>query len=381
MSVVAEPTTLRRPPPKAAPDRPTDARRAPRRDERAAAPDEVGAVETVGTVEAVEAVDGRGLIRRLVIMAGLVAIVVAVMAAVPELQAVLRMITGMSPEWIGLAVALEVASCLSYVVVFRLFFDNVPAGPAREVAWSEMASGALLPGGGVGGVAVGGWMLRDAGLPLRAVVQRSSGLFLLTSAMNVLALGLAALLVIVGVASGPQALALAAVPLAVAVAVLAGVWVLPRLVGHDAKRHGAEGWRHDLLHGVVLAKAPLLSPHWRLVGAAGYLLFDIAVLWAAFMALGVEPPIAALVLGYLMGFLANLVPVPGGVGVLDAGLVAALVLYGMPAEASAAAVLVYHAIAFWVPGAGGTLGYARFRRRSALARARTVGGGAGRVLA
>ena len=80
-----------------------------------------------------------------------------------------------------------------------------------------------------------------------------------------------------------------------------------------------------------------------------------------------EPPVAALVLGYLVGFLANLIPVPGGVGVLDAGLVAALVLYGLPAEASAAAVLVYHAIAFWVPGAGGTLGYARFRRRSAQA--------------
>jgi uncharacterized membrane protein YbhN (UPF0104 family) len=100
-----------------------------------------------------------------------------------------------------------------------------------------------------------------------------------------------------------------------------------------------------------------------LVGALGYLLFDIAVLWTTFAAVGQLPPLAPLVLAYLAGYLANAIPVPGGIGVLDAGLVGALALYGLPVTHAAAAVLVYHAIAFWIPTLGGTAGYVRLRRR------------------
>ena len=58
---------------------------------------------------------------------------------------------------------------------------------------------------------------------------------------------------------------------------------------------------------------------------------------------------------------------PGGAGVLDAGLVGALVLYGAPPLQAAAAVLVYHAIALWVPALGGLFAYARLRPRLARA--------------
>jgi uncharacterized membrane protein YbhN (UPF0104 family) len=76
--------------------------------------------------------------------------------------------------------------------------------------------------------------------------------------------------------------------------------------------------------------------------------------------------VAALVLGYTIGYLANAVPVPGGLGVLDGGLAAALLVYGAPAGHIAAAVLVYHAIALWLPGLGGLLAYAHLRRRLAV---------------
>ncbi|MEA2295524.1 MAG: hypothetical protein QOE86_3163, partial [Solirubrobacteraceae bacterium] len=52
-------------------------------------------------------------------------------------------------------------------------------------------------------------------------------------------------------------------------------------------------------------------------------------------------------------------------GVLDAGLVGALLLYGAEPAAAAAAVLVYHAIALWIPATGGLLAYARLRPRLA----------------
>ena len=87
------------------------------------------------------------------------------------------------------------------------------------------------------------------------------------------------------------------------------------------------------------------------------------MLWTTFAATGLRPPLAALVVAYLVGYLANATPIPAGIGVLDAGLVGALVLYGLPVTHAAAAVLVYHAIAFWLPTLGGTVAYARLRPR------------------
>jgi uncharacterized protein (TIRG00374 family) len=110
-----------------------------------------------------------------------------------------------------------------------------------------------------------------------------------------------------------------------------------------------------------------VRPGWRLLGAAGWLAFDIAVLWATFRAFGAAPAPAAVVLGYLLGYLANAIPVPGGVGVLDGGLTAALILYGAPATHAAAAVLLYHAIAFWLPSVGGVVAYAALQRGAAPA--------------
>ena len=138
--------------------------------------------------------------------------------------------------------------------------------------------------------------------------------------------------------------------------------------------------RNDLLEGIRDSWRVLLHPTWRLLGGFGYLLFDIAVLWAMLRALGETPPVAALVLGYTIGYLANAVPIPGGFGVLDGGLAAMLLVYGAPAGHVAAAVLVYHAIALWLPGLGGLVAYARLRRRLAVggdgwAGARVAGGG------
>ena len=70
-----------------------------------------------------------------------------------------------------------------------------------------------------------------------------------------------------------------------------------------------------------------------------------------------------MILAYSIGYAANSLPIPGGIGVLDAGLTGALVLYGISPVHAAAAVIVYHAIAFWVPGLGGLIAYLRLRPR------------------
>ena len=68
---------------------------------------------------------------------------------------------------------------------------------------------------------------------------------------------------------------------------------------------------------------------------------------------------------YIVGYLANLIPIPGGVGVLEGGLAGTLILYGAPAAQAAAGVLIYHAIAFWIPSVGGLFSYRQIRRELA----------------
>jgi hypothetical protein len=125
-------------------------------------------------------------------------------------------------------------------------------------------------------------------------------------------------------------------------------------------------WVHD-------TEDIVFRPDWRVLGAPAYLLLDIGVLWACLRAVGVHPPVLALVLGYQIGYLANMIPIPGGVGVLEGGLLGALLLYGFPAAPTAAAIILYHAIAVWLPVAGGTVGFLRLRR--------TVGGRGRRLAA
>jgi uncharacterized membrane protein YbhN (UPF0104 family) len=305
--------------------------------------------------------DRRGLRRRLLTALVLAVGIATALLAVPALRPAVHEIAAMEPALVAAAIALELASCLSFVVIFRLFFEPIPRTTAREMAWSQMGSGALLPGGGVGSLAVGGWLLHLAGMPTKQIVQRSSGLFFLTSAINVLTLAAAALLLVLGIADGPDDALRAGLPAMAAVGAIILALGLPRVTRRIANGHSSAAWLDDIGVGIPAARQALVRPSWRLLGALGYLLCDIAVLWVTFAAIGPLPPLAPVIVAYLVGYLPNVIPVPGGIGVLDAGLVGALVLYGLPVTHAAAAVLVYHAIAFWIPSLGGMLAYARLR--------------------
>jgi uncharacterized membrane protein YbhN (UPF0104 family) len=154
----------------------------------------------------------------------------------------------------------------------------------------------------------------------------------------------------------------AGVPILGGLAATVAVLAIPAVVRRSPDR-AWPSWLIDLAGGVTRARHALLRPSWRLLGALAYLAFDIAALGATFAAAGRAVSLPALVLGYLIGYLANLIPIPGGFGVLEGGLAATLIAYGAPATQAAAAVVVYHAIAFWIPSLGGLAGYALLRRR------------------
>jgi uncharacterized membrane protein YbhN (UPF0104 family) len=296
--------------------------------------------------------------RRVAALLLLMVLAGSLLTAVPALRPVANSVRHVRPVWIAAAIALELASCVSFVVLFRLFFDRLGPRDARALAWTEMASGALLPGGGAGGLAIGGWLIHLAGAPTKWIIRRSGALFFLTSAVNSATLIMAGLLLAAGV-PGPHAFTLTILPALLAASATLFVAALPRVV--RSRPHVAR-WVGGIIGGVRDAEQTMFGhPSWMLGGALGYLGFDMAVMWTALHAVGEPISIPALVLAYNIGYLANALPIPGGIGVLDAGLAGALLLYGASPAHVTAAVLVYHTIALWVPGLGGTLAYLRIR--------------------
>src|SRR5438094_3703148 len=78
------------------------------------------------------ATDRHRLRRRLLTVAVLAGCVITVLLAVPDLRPAAAEITDMNPALVAAALGLELASCLSFVVIFRLFFRPVPTTVARE---------------------------------------------------------------------------------------------------------------------------------------------------------------------------------------------------------------------------------------------------------
>ena len=86
-----------------------------------------------------------------------------------------------------------------------------------------------------------------------------------------------------------------------------------------------------------------------MLGSLGYWAFDNMVLWACFHAFGVSPALTVVLMGYLIGQLGGLLPIPGGLGGVEGGLVGTLVVYGVSVRDAVAAVLAYRVIQFWIP--------------------------------
>jgi uncharacterized protein (TIRG00374 family) len=65
---------------------------------------------------------------------------------------------------------------------------------------------------------------------------------------------------------------------------------------------------------------------------------------------------------YVVGLLANLLPLPGGIGGVDGGMIGALVAFGVSGSLALIAVLVYRLFAFWLPTIPGAIAYLQLRR-------------------
>jgi uncharacterized membrane protein YbhN (UPF0104 family) len=194
--------------------------------------------------------------------------------------------------------------------------------------------------------------------------------FLIKSSVNFIAVAVLGTLLAVGVLGPDLSPWLTAVPAAGALLVIAAVLIVPRLgmagpAPPDATRvrRAMREVRNALVGGTREAVQILRSRNLLVItGAVGYWAWDNAVLWAAFHAFGYSPPITVILMGYLIGQLGGLLPLPGGLGGIDGGLIGTLIVYDVPAAAAAAAVLTYRVILFWLPLLVGAAAFVSLRR-------------------
>lgn len=328
-------------------------------------------------LEVPEELSRRRLRSRLLFALAVVLVVIAGVTLLPGLSSLRSRLADAQPGWLVLGVALKLLSGVGYVVVFRMIFcRRMSWRVSFEVGMSELGANALFPTGGAGGLALGAWALKRGGMQGSEIAKRTVAFFLLTSVPNILGVILLGLLLAAGVFAGEGNLLLTLLPAVIA----AGAVVGALMAGRVAERWGAH-LRHEHRHepsrrveamwkalsafgeGVREAVALLREGNLLLVaGLAGYLLFDVLILWATFHALGAAPSLAILSLAYLIGELGGLIPIPGGIGGVDAGLVGTLALYHVPLTSAAGAVLAYRAIALWVPAVVGGGAFVVLRR-------------------
>jgi hypothetical protein len=169
-------------------------------------------------------------------------------------------------------------------------------------------------------------------------------------------LGALGTLLWLGLPTGPHRTALTILPAVLAIGLLVATW----FAGRASRRHSPAPrqpkFRRALAKptgavaaSITEARALVTGRDWKLVGALAYYAFDNAVLWAAFHAYGYTPQIGIVVMGYVVGSLAGALPIPAGLGVLEGGLIGALVICGAPAAPATAAVLLYRGISLGVP--------------------------------
>ncbi|HYB23294.1 MAG TPA: lysylphosphatidylglycerol synthase transmembrane domain-containing protein, partial [Solirubrobacteraceae bacterium] len=350
----------------------------------AAAADEQGV--RVGEERAVEEMPRVHVTRRqtLAFTAFVVVSLAVLYFVLPQLSVVkhtLDRLNGGNVWWIGVAAALELLSMASYVAIFK----GVHVPPDSPLGFREsylitmagLAATRLFAAGGAGGVAVTAWALRRSGMPRREVAQRMIAFLVLLYGVYVVAMTVCGIGLYLGVFPGAHPFAITVGPAilgGVALLVFLGVAFVPadleRRIGQaDASvRRRARLARRlasvpaSLSGGIHFAWEKLRKPEWAMLGTVAWWAFNVAVLYASFRIFGQAPPVAVLIQAYFVGLLANLLPLPGGIGGVDGGMIGALVAFGVGVGLAVPAVLVYRLFAFWLPSIPGAIAYFQLRR-------------------
>jgi uncharacterized protein (TIRG00374 family) len=287
-----------------------------------------------------------------------------------------------SPWWMAVGLLFTGGMFAGYVMQFRGVFLHARGGArigwraAYQITMAGLAASRLFAAGGAGGLVLTAWALRRSGMRARDVADTTLAFLILTYVPYVVALIVCGVGLRAGVFSGPAPFTLTVLP-AVIAAVAIAIALAIALVPTDLQRRVEAAADHPgrfarlaqrlanapaaASAGVRIAIDHVRSGNLALAGAFVFWGCQVAVLWAAFRAFGEAPPLAVLVQAFFLGMLGNLLPIPGGVGGVEGGLIGAFVGFGVDSGLAVVAVLVYRALTFWLPLIPGVIAYFQLR--------------------
>jgi len=284
--------------------------------------------------------------------------------------------------WLAAALLFQLAAIASYVALFHGV--NVPAGSPLThrdsylITMAGLAATRLFAAGGAGGVALTAWALRRSGMERREVAERMIAFLVVLYGVYVFAMVVFGVGLRVGILPGTAPFGLTVVPAiigGIAILLFGALALVPedferRIERMAPRRPRVARWLRrfalapaSMRGGIRFALRKAIHPDLAMVGCVAWWACNIAVLWASFRAFGESPPIAVLVQAFFVGMLANLLPIPGGIGGVDGGMIGALAAFGVPAGTAVLAVLSYRLFAFWLPTVPGVIAYFQLRRR------------------
>jgi uncharacterized protein (TIRG00374 family) len=287
-----------------------------------------------------------------------------------------------SPVWLGLAVVFTVGMFAGYVLLFQGVYARAAEGrltlrESYQVCMAGLAATRLFSAGGAGGIVLTAWAMRGAGLRRRVVADKTISFLVLTYLVYTTCLVVFGYGLRFGVFPGPDPFTMTVIPATLAlIATVLGLSIafvptdFERRLQTLALRHGRTGRMAQRLatlpatasSGIRDALHHLRSKDPALLGAIAFWACQIAVLWACFEAFGQSPPLAVLVLGFFVGMLGNLLPLPGGIGGVDGGMIGAFAAFNVDAGLAVVAVLAYRAFTFWLPTVPGVIAYLQLRK-------------------
>ena len=279
----------------------------------------------------------------------------------------LRRALSADPRWIAVAAVAELLSFVGYIALFWLVGQRATARldlrTGAEITLGGAAATRMLPTAGAGGAALTLWAMAKTGLG-----AKHAGRVLLTFMVLLYAVFLA------GIALSGAAIALgfggsdghaavtggAAILAGVAIAVAIGLGLRGGEAAAGAGRLAKGGF--VLGAAVREAWAFVRRGDVRLLGAPAWWVFDAAVLWATFQALGQPPALAVIAFAYFAGQVGNTIPLPGAV---SGGMVGTLLAFGVAPDLAITSVLAYRSVAIWLPAPLGLAALASLRARMA----------------
>ncbi len=274
--------------------------------------------------------------------------------------------------WIVVGVLFELCSFAGYVVLFRAVFVRGPSligwPESYQITMAGLAATRLFATAGAGGVALTAWALRRSGMEARLVACRMVAFMVLLYVVYAGVLLIDGVGLGTGLFPGGGSFAITIIP-AIAAALLFAVAGAMALLPGDIERRlgrwaaGSGRVAHWLATGATVpalaasgirtAIELVRSRNPGVLGAPAWWGFDICVLWACFHAFGSPPPFTVILMCYFVGTLGNLLPLPGGLGGVEGGMIGAFAAFGVDFNLALLAVLSYRAISFWLPTRSG----------------------------